>query len=1093
METPKKNTGKGAGIVNSNKEATTMARRSEVEAIVRDGIRECGIGVLQSYARDLGIKGFSKYTLDTKDELADIIEEFCADVQVDEVDEPVLDLEAEAKAFIAKSSYKDVAMGIVKGVEKVYSKAKNPISENDSKIRLLGLAPDMVKVEGIEYFAVYNALGEYMYADFRKKEIEVAVPSPFADWAVAKKIKVVTITSEYAHEYAEKPKDEWANPDVPEQELYEVTKRPDPEIKLWLYQDAQKVAFEKKEMFGIGNGKKGEPLMGFATRAQWMELTGDDIFSHDNPNKPIGVFMGPAGYQVTRVDNSQWMRVRCINDEYIPKKVISNPTGKKLEFGGHPLNDGNLITSSSIFYTQVGEKRRAAKDQAEYIDKINKGQQARKPKPAKESRVSQAQVRNYYKASAEYEALTKELHEIDPSYVVYKEGDVHAGLKVKMHAHTERFNSIADKYDYPLTAQDAFVGLGNWKTQKGSLKHGDIVLVPIKSFRFINVKVSDGKSSLGVQCVRLNPELTRALIDSALPKADNVIGALMGDAESYLSILKSDAEASMDDAVSEPLRSLACATLCKETNAWLMPMYKSRYNVVLARVWTYLVQHVYKVRLSDYAFYLECNEDLDRLEQEHYAATGELKYFFNAPTKKKLMDDNRDNKFWNIGRNPIVGPGNFMGFVLNDYNGTSDVVEVSCRALWTMFGDVDGDTCVIFPHNEIEFPVVERPLDSNGIKPPKKEYTPAEFSWQCVTALQQILKSAADTGALDNLSRQIIFERMEAGDPMTAKEIMKMGVVVQQAIDGMKHADQGAEEDAAGYIKRKFGVNGTVKKIKATVHQYKALRKDGGDSGKSGLPRQSMEQICRELQQVEDLPLSAYNNMLNKLKVAKPVMREKDSMTMQTWCKEEWDYIISVHMANRVPGVAADHHFGWTYKDISSIADTLLFGTEGLKDGFIGSGLQIRGYQKATRALSRRDDLKRDKVLRRKTWTKLAKKYQEYIEMAAQAWTCNHPEKHQSAAAAEFKYQLMVCIGTKNFGVSESIDQYTREPTLNSRAGALFWIFPKFDCVLRFVKKVNPDNPYLEIVEQAVKDNMAKQLEREAMELKKRVEEQQLV
>jgi hypothetical protein len=452
---------------------------------------------------------------------------------------------------------------------------------------------------------------------------------------------------------------------------------------------------------------------------------------------------------------------------------------------------------------------------------------------------------------------------------------------------------------------------------------------------------------------------------------------------------------------------------------------------------------------------------------------------FNGPSKKKFTKLLGPDTKWNIGRNPVVGDGNFMEFHHHKLNGTTDCIELSARALWTMFGDVDGDTCIVFPHPDIAFPVTERPLPPVKEKKAKAKGLMSEeaFVTQTYKAYLAIAQSAIDTGSLDNLSRQIIFENWWNGTPLTPAQIMHMGEIVQLAIDGMKHHDISAEEDAAATITRLYGVNGRVMPLRSAPQDYCALRKDGGNSNVKGIPHLCMKAIIRKLQDIKCSDYNPYRHVLNVLRNASCTTRHSDSTDMRNLCRTEWAKKVALHS-----------EFSQLKAELPWTPQFVLNATSLLINGGNLYGTIIEGYSLHSRILQDDKSLIVDKRARRIAWAALANDYRGYIDIIAE-FACKEyfGKPDYRFFMDEFKEQLMLSIGVQSFGTWSGQDRDTGADKITSKPGSLFWLFDADKFIIPLAKRVNPDNPYIKDVEIAVAENIRKRIEREATEYMDRI------
>lgn len=1026
-----------------NKEAiaqnvNTNKKENNMEIITVEGLEGRNVTALKRIAKDLGVKGYTKFKKGEEAELVKLImasmETVATDEQLDtstdvrlethteeEIETMATKLEKEAAEFRATKEGRSAAPAELfketGGPEDLlnFSKARNPVVENGLKLYVAGLSPETIDVDG-RIITPYYKDGKVSGVMYKKGKVSIAKNSPFAKWALEGKIKVMTIAST------------------------------DADTKFYCYEYAALDAWKESGMLIYGNLKKTECVLGVAKLKTWKKLTGHNPQKESNPNKYIGTFMTPHSYKSVSTRNGENIKLLVLEKQFTE--------------AGYPLNDGNMICAFSMFYERTAEGKKR--------DDIILKAAIEAEKAGVEFDASKVELPDpkYKRCNASFQFRS------DPEFLI--DGEPLHALKGKGYTHFQKFMRLCRKHN--LTPFSVVDGKLVWhfnaiatkdliKTRVDELNEGDIIEFPATALRIVGIKLSDGKSALGRQSIALHGDSVRQLLrEYAVEKAKVVYKALEGNPEAFYNVLMADTEATFEDAPLMPAKVFGFMPSRDR-----IPMYESIFNVIMARIYTYCMEHVLKAKIFDYAAYVEVNEDLDKIEQAHFEEHGTWINVFNAPHCNKFLKANKEGVNWNIGRNPIVAGGNVQGFIFNEFNDTTDTIEISARALYTMFGDVDGDTVIIFPHKHISFPVYTRPAPAReeGKKKAKALIPEEKMCDAAIDAAMAVIQSAKDTGVLDNRRRQIITERWAAGRPCTPNEIMQMGNITEDAISGMKHHDAGAVIGAEDLIIKKFGVNGKSARPKNAPQEFRAISKHGGNSKAAGSPKECMLSLVRTWKKLDTTRYNPYDEVLAQLKDASTKIHHKDSQWMKQQLVNFWrDNIAKHHRRGFYP---------WTEGEVKMWALAL---TKGSDKVFDGEG--ITGHGNEARIINKKyGHMKRE---RRQAYADLNAKYCDYVRMITKHILVKYfkdleDKEERQKWAMRFMRQLMIQVGIAGFFTGTRRDDMGMPGEMFSTGGSCFWCFPMKEGILWLSKQLDPENPYLERIEEAVEANIKKREE----------------
>ena len=633
----------------------------------------------------------------------------------------------------------------------------------------------------------------------------------------------------------------------------------------------------------VGNLKKSDCILGVMTKKEWDAFFGCDVRML-NLWKVILPCMTPTTIKL-REDMStiKVMRYRIIDamvtDEGYPQHDGDVPQPVRAEFYKHADlqkdKDNNLI---------LDNKGQAIPKDGAKAKKINRNWQLR----------------------------------ITDGTDIY--GNTLPKIKAKAYADYEQYKRLMDRFGFPIDAQDGVLTMDNVKTLKHLYKHGDILHVPVERIRNIKTKMKKWSSSFGGQIMASsNHKLTRLIFrqHGIVQRAETIKGAAELKLKDVISVLKSDDKGTWDDAVSFPAKMAFSRYINGE---WYVPrMYRDTFYT---RLEAYYRENGIKLQISSDGYYLQGDDRLDQMERDFSAQySGKLQYFVILPNTAAFKEGSADHvKVGDsiiLGRDPMAGASNAMTFIVAGFSDSLDNVLLSWKALYSMYADVDGDSHkyeaqVANSTNEV-YECIARPAP--GLKAPKPapESLPrlAAYIEEHIAVGMLVLKSAADTGSLDLLVRQIMEERLEAGMPLSITENMQLSELRQAAIDGMKHTDKGAEEDAADVIIREFGVEGKKKKLSESPMTYRLIRKDAGlGQGWSEIDI-FLERIrlVNECVVPEDHPYIDFFNTLKGIKTIPEDSGLEDSQWLWDKCHALWLMVIEKLSA-------PDHAFHHSLQDV---------------------------------------------------------------------------------------------------------------------------------------------------------------------------------
>lgn len=533
----------------------------------------------------------------------------------------------------------------------------------------------------------------------------------------------------------------------------------------------------------VGNIKKEDCVMGVLPKRDWDAFFGCDVRAL-NLWKVILPIMTPTGIEIRpEYSNIQTLRLRVLDAQ--------------LTEGGYPENDGDIISKVWMeFY------RHADIDHSTGL-----------PKPGvKVKKIN----RNWQLRASGLDVA----------------GKVMPAIKAKVYADDNEYARKCERFGYAPETQDAFITKDNLKTLAWNYKHGDILEIPITNLRNVKTKMKSWSSSMGAQCVANSDMLrTREVLNGhgILEKADTIKHAAELELEAMLKVLTADEEARWEDALSVPIKLMFSRFI---GGTWIAPrMFR---DSLYSRVESYYKDNGIKVQIDKDGYYIQGCDTLDALENKLEAETGVLQYYCKLPKTAKFIGKLVAGDNIDLGRDPNVGPSNLMTFKVEGFNDSHDAILMSWQSIYSMYGDVDGDTIkyetLVANTSERMFQCLRRPVPEakTAKKFPATLPTMEAYLNEHMSVGLSVLKSAADTGSLDLTTRQIIEERMYVGNPMTVTELMVLSQLRQDAIDGLKHTDAGVADDAKDIIIKTYGVNGKMMELKSAPITYRLLRKDSG-------------------------------------------------------------------------------------------------------------------------------------------------------------------------------------------------------------------------------------------------------------------------
>ncbi|MDY0199339.1 MAG: hypothetical protein RBR68_16170, partial [Tenuifilaceae bacterium] len=588
-------------------------------------------------------------------------------------------------------------------------------------------------------------------------------------------------------------------------------------------------------------------------------------------------------------------------------------------------------------------------------------------------------------------------------------------------------------YGFDPSEYDGVIEISNFKTNPLGLKHGDIWTINSKDIHIINY-ITGGASSLGVQLVAA--PLTAAkniLIEKGIEKLGaHFKGALAGRAEDIKYVLGQDKEMTMEDAYIMEQQCLSFAI--PRDGDWYSPMFKSAFNRLAARLETFYLQGVVKVKVSKYCFYAKSKAGklLDSIEARALAK-GKKANAFIAPNNPDFLKEVNEHKYCSPFRSPLVSRGNIQtgnfltvkncgltpdeikmyGLIISNIESKDGSNYIVCSSKTTImvsegfwkeaFGDFDGDIAQICLSNTAFFPWSRTELPE--IKKDKEEprvLTNREFFDYLMDYYTQSIQSAMDIGIIDITCRQIYVERMEAGNPVQHAESQVMGVKREAMIQlkkrkGGKTASVEEGESVADTLVKEFGVNGKIQKGSSVSMSHRLLLPAAGlpSYSKDGkFLRTNLNILSERIRMFNSIkvnPNDPYSPLWEVLKGSSFNMRENDSEYLRRKMVDLWNRI------NDATGIEIGPK---TRSLIRRFADELINGSN-----------SYYGYRAAARSYAKISD--EDK--RAKAFGDLAKEIKLKIKLFAADMVGDNKVKELALLRA-----LAVYIGTIGFGTSSS-------------------------------------------------------------------------
>ena len=790
---------------------------------------------------------------------------------------------------------------------------------------------------------------------------------------------------------------------------------------LWMYlravnkKDRAQGLAEEDWRIPVGNLKKGSCVIGVLPKKEWDAFFGCDVRAL-NLWKVILPIMTPTGIRITpEHSNIKIIRIRILDAMVTPN--------------GYPAHDGDMIMNViHEFYRHHdlddnGKPKAGAK-----VKRINRNWQLR--------------------------ASGRDVN-----------GKVMPAIKAKVYSDQKVYAKFCSDFHFAPEAQDAFITKDNLKTLAWNYKHGDILEISITAMRNVRNKMKDWSSSMGAQCIASSDHVrTRDVLNGhgILDKAAILRDAAELKLEAIVRVMESDQEATWEDALTTPLKCM----FARYTNgAWYIPrMHKDTFY---ARIESFYTDHCVKIRTAKDGFYLQGDDDLDRMENTNEAETGVLQYYINLPKSGKFIDIIHVGDLIDISRDPECGPSNRMTFEVVGFNDSHDCYTMSWQAIYAMYADVDGDTgkyeILIANTSDRKYECIRRPAPGLG----KPKSLPAEFPSMAQYLAEHenvglfVLKAAADTGSLDFTTRQIIEERMYAGNPMTIDELMTLSQLRQDAIDGLKHTDGGVALDAKEDIVKTYGVGGRMSTLKRSPITYRLLRKDAG--------RRNLAEAKRFIERIrlinDCMPHDThpYRDFFLSLKGIRTIDKGseiQDSEWLFNACNNLWTEVKSNHAKNA-------YRFS-----LASVTEL---------------GNWINGDHKA-KTRTYLNSYKNDDIVRRKAFVDMKDAHRAEVKRACIQMfgddTC--PD------AIRYQRQLTIFLGTKGFGrgaVTE-FDEVAMEEIVRTygKSGGAMWSMLE-EHVLFLAEAINERavkrgefpcmNPFMEKIKTSLVKNRIKQAERD--------------
>ena len=488
-------------------------------------------------------------------------------------------------------------------------------------------------------------------------------------------------------------------------------------------------------------------------------------------------------------------------------------------------------------------------------------------------------------------------------------------LKAKMVNEPVAYEKLCKELNINPMLQDAICTKDCIKNLGKVIKHGQLLEIPVKDLIGVKSKLKRWNSSVGKQCVVLDSnsyEGLRVLLEAhgQLKNADTLMSAVNGSAEDFIKMIKSD---TLDDY--EDMQSIFIKQLFGKTRNNRPDILHLTSNTVFARANSYYHRDVIKTKCDTDAYYIHNNEDLRQLELEHKKNNnGEIQFYCNVPFNK----DNKDlvGKKITLGRYPFVGCSNLMSFIVAGFSENSDCIEISSCAMYAMFADNDGDTLIVerklTSQGLISFPCYERKLvkkesthkpqsveiDLSSFKAPNfnsevdyKSLVDYHMAQADIGAI--MINSQAQTGLLDNASRQIVELFVKLNKRFTSSRSMAMGEIKQDCINALKHA--GDIGSGKGDLVNRFSPmrEGEFGYIPKDIILFDLVKETGVDF-EAGVKIEAARQFANTYDKLRKLVPSDYNvnhpfgplfEKLSKIQRPDNQLAFDDSRTLQAFFK----------------------------------------------------------------------------------------------------------------------------------------------------------------------------------------------------------------
>lgn len=420
---------------------------------------------------------------------------------------------------------------------------------------------------------------------------------------------------------------------------------------------------------------------------------------------------------------------------------------------------------------------------------------------------------------------------------------------------------------------DAIATMDIIKSHKYMYKAGDIIELDVmKNLRIIRMRMSEWQSSVGAQAVRLDPDSLRLLLAE---KGTVERTKLLARAASTWAIgpiidifTGSDVNNNMEDSYTMYAKLVFGSMYNPDVKDWITPGYNAA--TLKARFLKFYQRNVLKTKVAPYAYYAQSHPLLNKMRDDDFIKRAQiaydkqdtqgkkdlsfdmwkktrecrkevpLRFFCLLPNRRHFHMLVESKHFINLGRQPMVGPSNLMGFEVAGFHGGRDCIYVCSMALACFYGDEDGDSLTVCPSLKVKFPTMFVPpamKEAGGDEKIQIGNMDEYFEKVLVPITKQVFRSATSVGLLDNMGRRIISHRASAGQPCSLLEKYDIGYLIENgAIKGLKHAGSEVDIDLQEYMIEQWGVNNPRNpkqklrppKVSLAELEYQILRKDIG-------------------------------------------------------------------------------------------------------------------------------------------------------------------------------------------------------------------------------------------------------------------------